>query len=174
LFVRCVQDFRKLNPEPSSYNVVCHHGHNLMGVGCQPTVACGCLLPHCRRVLFCLFSLPGSFWTPLGVPPPCPPPAPPEPPRPAPPPRSPNKPLGWVERSINRLCKSNVIRNFVDQGRWPLKLFPLAELCFQKNCVEKRASIAQYCPCDAMANICCERFLNYMNFLQVQRLTYLE
>ncbi len=74
----------------------------------------------------------------------------------------------------NGFGKADVIRNFVDEGCWPLEMFAPAKLCLDQHRVEKGASFAEDCPCNPAAHVGCDRVPDDVDFLLIQHVTNLE
>ena len=65
-------------------------------------------------------------------------------------------------------CKTDVVRDLVDQACWPFVALAVPELQFNQDSVEEGASVAQNFPGDPSTDIGCEGVPNNMDLLMVQ------
>jgi hypothetical protein len=84
------------------------------------------------------------------------------------------KPFHWIERAVDWFGKADAVRDFVDEGCWPLETFTPEKLCLNQHCVKKRASVAKDCPCNPAAHVGRERVPDDVDFLLIQCVAILE
>jgi hypothetical protein len=80
------------------------------------------------------------------------------------------QPFRWVHGADDGRCKTDVIRDLVDEDHRPFETFPLLELCLDEDGVEERAPIREDCPGDATADVGREQLTNDVYFLLVEGL----
>ncbi len=75
---------------------------------------------------------------------------------------------------VDGFGKAGIVRNFVDEGCWPLETFAPAKLCLDQHHVEKVASVAEDCPHNPVAHSDRERVPDDVDFLLIQCVTNLK